>query len=106
MKMDINQLTSSIDQRLIPAGRSMLLLSGENGMLLLIWERIGVIDCSVELYEVDVNCVATVEQREREERRNGGACSGPSESRAQLWGFYSIPPELGTVGDHPKTGKS
>jgi hypothetical protein len=62
--------------------------------------------CSVELYEVDVNCVATVEQREREERRNGGACSGPSESRAQLRGFYSIPPELGTVGDHPKTGKS
>lgn len=57
-------------------------------------------ECSVELYEVDVNCVATVEQREREERMNGGACSGPNESRAQLRGFYSIPSELGTVGDH------
>jgi hypothetical protein len=49
-----------------------------------------------------VNCVATVEQREREreERRNGGACSGPIESRAQLRGFYSIPPGSATVGDH------
>jgi hypothetical protein len=50
--------------------------------------------CSVKLYEVDVNCVGRVKQ----ERRNGGACSGPIESRAQLRGFYSIPPELHTVG--------
>jgi hypothetical protein len=102
MDVNINQLTSSVDQRLISSGEEYASAKqrelyapfdmGEDWMC--------DYKCSARLYEVDVNCVATVEQREREERRNGGACSGPIESRAQLRGFYSIPPGSATVGDH------
>jgi hypothetical protein len=70
--VNINQLTSSVDQRLIfnweeyASAKQRELYApfdmGEDWMC--------DYKCGARLYEVDVNCVATVEQRERE--RNGG----------------------------------